>query len=483
MNESKQMSARERIENLLDDNSFVEIGAKVSARATDFNMAGKETPADGVVTGYGVIDGRVVYIYSQDIKVLNGAVGEMHGRKISRIYDLAIKTGSPVIGMIDCAGMRLQEATDALDAFGELYLKQVQASGVIPQITAVFGTCGGGAALIPALSDFTLMTKKTAKLFVNSPNALDGNEISRCDTSDAVYQAEAGLADVLGEDDSEVIAKIRALLAFLPSNNTDIIYDECQDDLNRENPAVADMKDTAVLLKDIADNYNFYEVKSMYGKEMVTGFIKLDGMTVGAVANRSEILDDEGEVKAKLEPVLTTAGARKAAGFVKFCDAFGIPVLTLVNVKGYKATKHEERTIAKAAADMTAAYAQATVPKVSVVIGEAFGSAYLTMCSKHIGADIVYAYPDAKIGMMNAESAVKIIYADEIAASDNAGELIAEKAAAYDELQTSPLSAAGRGYIDDVIEPAATRKRVLAAFEMLCDKDMDRVAVKKHTTI
>ena len=221
----------------------------------------------------------------------------------------------------------------------------------------------------------------------------------------------------------------------------------------------------------------------MYGKEMVTGFIKLDGMTVGAVANRSEILDDEGEVKAKLEPVLTTAGARKAAGFVKFCDAFGIPVLTLVNVKGYKATKHEERTIAKAAADMTAAYAQATVPKVSVVIGEAFGSAYLTMCSKHIGADIVYAYPDAKIGMMNAESAVKIIYADEIAASDNAGELIAEKAAAYDELQTSPLSAAGRGYIDDVIEPAATRKRVLAAFEMLCDKDMDRVAVKKHTTI
>lgn len=483
MNESKQMSARERIENLLDDNSFVEIGAKVSARATDFNMSGKETPADGVVTGYGVIDGRIVYVYSQDVKVLNGAVGEMHGKKIAKIYELAIKTGAPVVGMIDCAGMRLQEATDALDAFGELYMEQVKASGVIPQITAIFGTCGGGAALIPAMTDFTLMTKGTARLFVNSPNALDGNEISKCDTSAADYQAEAGLADILGEDDSDVIANIKALLAFLPSNNTDIIYDNCTDDLNRENPAVADMKDTAVLLKDIADNYNFFETKPMYGKEMVTGFIKLDGMTVGAVANRSEILDEEGSVKENLDPVLTTAGARKAADFVKFCDAFDIPVLTLVNVKGYKATKHEERTIAKAAAALTCAYAKATVPKVTVIIGDALGSAYLTMGSKHIGADIVYAYPDAQIGMMNAESAVKIIYADEISVSDNARALIAEKAAAYGELQTSPMAAAGRGYVDDIIEPAATRKRVLAAFEMLCDKDENRASMKKHTTI
>lgn len=483
MNGSKQMSARERIVNLLDDNSFVEIGAKVSARSTDFNMAVKETPADGVVTGYGVIDGRIVYVYSQDITVLNGAVGEMHGKKIAKIYDLAVKTGAPVIGMIDCAGMRLQEATDALDAFGELYMKQVMASGVIPQITAIFGTCGGGAALIPAMTDFTLMTKENAKLFVNSPNALDGNEISKCDTSKALYQAGTGLVDVIGEDDADVIEKIKGLLAFLPSNNTDLLYDDCTDDLNRENPAIADMKDTAVLLKDIADNYNFYEVKAEYAKEIVTGFLKMDGITVGAVANRSEVLDEEGQVKENLDNVLTTAGAKKASEFIKFCDAFEIPVLTLVNVKGYKATKHEERTIAKAAAALTGAYASASVPKVTVVIGEAYGSAYLVMGSKHIGADVVYAYPDAEIGMMNAQSAAKIIYADEIAAADDAIALISEKAAAYAELQTSPMAAAARGYVDDIIEPAATRKRVLAAFEMLCDKSEDRVSLKKHLTI
>jgi len=483
MNESKQMSARERIENLLDDNSFVEIGAKVSARSTDFNMADKETPADGVITGYGVIDGRVVYVYSQDIKVLGGAVGEMHGKKISKIYDLAIKTGAPVIGMIDCAGMRLQEATDALDAFGELYLKQVQASGVIPQITAIFGTCGGGTALIPALTDFTLMSKESGRLFVNSPNALDGNEISRCDTADAVYQARAGLVDILAEDDSDMIAKMRALLAFLPSSHTDTIYSDCTDDLNRENPAIAAMKDTAVLLKDIADNYDFLETKAMYGQEMVTGFIRLDGMTVGVVANRSEILDAQGEVVKTLDNVLTTAGAKKAADMVKFCDAFEIPVLTLVNVKGYKATKHEEYTIARACAALTGAYASATVPKVTVVTGDALGSAYLAMGSRHIGADIVFAYPDAQIGMMNAQSAVKIMYADEISASDNANALISQKAALYADMQTSPLAAAKRGYVDDIIEPAATRKRVIAAFEMLCDKDVDRAALKKHTTI
>lgn len=483
MNESKQMSARERIEYLLDDSSFVEIGAKVSARATDFNMADKETPADGVITGYGVIDGRIVYVYSQDIKVLGGSVGEMHGKKISKIYDLAIKTGAPVIGMIDCAGMRLQEAADALNAFGELYMKQVLASGVIPQITAIFGTCGGGAALIPALTDFSLMTKASARLFVNSPNALDGNEISKCDTAEAQYQAQAGLVDILGEDDNDVITNIKILLSFLPSNHTDLVYDDCPDDLNRENPAAANMKDTAILLKEIADNFHFFETKSMYAKEMVTGFIKLDGMTIGAVANRSEILDESGQVEESIDSVLTTAGAEKAADFIKFCDAFDIPVLTFVNVNGYKATKDEEKTVAKAAAKLTSAYAQATVPKVTVVIGDALGSAYLTMGSKHIGADIVYAYPNAQIGMMNPESAVKIMYADEINASANASALIAEKAAAYSDIQTSPMAAAARGYVDDIIEPAGTRKRVLAAFEMLYDKNEDRAATKKHTTI
>lgn len=483
MNNSKQMSARERINTLLDDNSFVEIGALVSARNTDFNMREKEVPSDGVVTGYGTVNDSLVYVYSQDASVLGGSIGEMNAKKILKVYELAMKVGVPVVGFIDCAGMRLQEATDALDAFGNLYSMQTMASGVIPQLTAVFGTCGGGAALIPAMTDFTFMTKDGGRLFVNTPNALEGNEISKCDTAAAEYQAQAGFVDVLGEDEAEVIEKIRQLLMFLPANNDDNALCEMEsDDLNRENPALSEVLDTAYILKDISDDHEFFETKAMYAKEMVTGFIRLNGQTVGAVANRTEILDENGETAEKMDAVLSTAGARKAADFVKFCDAFNIPVLTLVNVEGYKATKHEERTIAKAGAALAHAYAQATVPKVSIIVGNAFGSAYLAMNSRHIGADMVYAYPQAKIGMMEAEAAVKIIYADEIKASGDALKLIAEKTAEYEALQTSPVSAAKRGYVDDIIEPAATRKRAIAAFEMLYTKREDR-PFKKHGTI
>lgn len=484
MSNSKQLSARERINLVLDDNSFVEIGAFVHARSTDFNMTNIETPADGVITGYGIIDGNLVYVYSQDATVMNGAIGEMHAQKISKIYDLALKVGAPVIGLVDCAGMRLQEATDALNAFGELYFKQTMASGVIPQITAIFGTCGGGVAMIPALTDFTFMTKENSRLFVNTPNALDGNEISKCNTSSCEYQSTvAGTVDVVGETDEDVLAKIRQLISLLPANNEDeSAYADCVDDLNRENEVLASVRDTAYILEDISDGHMFFECKGSFAKEMVTGFIKLNGMTVGAVANRSEILGEDGSVETELDNVLTTDGARKAADFVAFCDAFSIPVLTLVNVKGYKASVGEEKTIAKACAKLTYAFANATVPKVTVVIDKAYGSAYLAMNSRHIGADVVYAYPDAEIGMMNATSAVKIMYADEIQASDNGAALIAQKAAEYEALQTSPMSAATRGYVDDIIEPAATRKRVIAAFEMLYTKREDRPD-KKHGTI
>ena len=484
MSNFKQLSARERINQLLDDNSFVEIGALVHARSTDFNMTAVETPADGVITGYGIIDGNLVYVYSQDASVLGGAIGEMHAKKISKIYDLALKVGAPVIGLVDCAGMRLQEATDALNAFGELYFKQTMASGVIPQVTAILGTCGGGVAMIPAMTDFTLMTKENSRMFVNTPNALDGNEISRCDTSSAEYQAEtSGAVDYVGESDEDVISKIRDLISLLPANNDDVsVYPECTDDLNRENEVLASVKDTAYILSDISDQGYFFECKADYAREMVTAFIKLNGMTVGAVANRTEILDENGEVSETFEAVLTTAGARKAEKFVQFCDAFSIPVLTLVNVKGYKATKHEELTIARACAKLTYAFANATVPKVSVIIDQAYGSAYLAMNSRHIGADVVYAYPQAQIGMMNAQSAVKIMYADELKDAADAAALISEKAAEYEALQTSPMSAARRGYVDDIIEPAATRKRVIAAFEMLYTKREDRPD-KKHGTI
>lgn len=478
MSNAKQLSARERINILLDDNSFVEIGELVNARSTDFNMSVKETPADGVVTGYGVVDGNLVYVYSQDVTVMNGSVGEMHAKKITKIYDLALKVGAPVVGLIDCAGMRLQEATDALNAFGELYFKQTLASGVIPQITAIFGTCGGGVAMIPALTDFTFMTKDNSKLFVNTPNALDGNEISKCNTSSAVYQSEtAGNVDSMGEDDADVLASIRDLLSYLPMNNEDdASFDECFDDLNRENEVLASVKDTAYILGDIADDGRFFEVKKDFAKEMVTGLLKLNGATVGAVANRTELLGDDGEVAQSFDGMLTTDGAYKAAEFVDFCDAFGIPVLSLVDVKGFRATVEEEKTIARACAKLTYAFASATVPKVSVIIGQAFGSAYIAMNSKHIGADMVYAYDTAEIGMMNSKSAAKIMYSGEELS------VINEKAAEYAQLQTSPLSAAKRGYVDNIISAAATRKYVIGAFEMLYTKREERPS-KKHGTV
>ncbi len=470
--------ASKRIESLLDENSFVEIGALVSARATDFNLKQTDTPSDGVVTGYGVINGSLVYVYSQDAAVLNGSVGEMHAKKITNLYDLAMKTGAPVIGLIDSAGLRLQEAADALNAFGEIYLKQTLASGVIPQITAVFGSCGGGLALIPTLTDFTFMESTKAKLFVNSPNALDGNSTAKCDSSSAAFQSsESGIVDTVAEE-AEIYAKIRDLITMLPSNNEDdASYDECTDDLNRVCADIANCAgDTAIAISQIADNNVFFEIKENYAKDMVTGFIKLNGMTVGCVANRTEVYDENGEVCEKFDAVLSPNGCYKAADFINFCDAFDIPVLSLTNVKGYAATISSEKGIAQAAAKLTYAFANATVPKVNVIIGKAFGSAYVAMNSKAIGADITIAWPDAEIGSMDANLAAKIMY------EGKGADVIKEKAAEYAALQTSATGAARRGYVDQIIEAADTRKYVIGAFEMLYTKREDRPS-KKHGTV
>ena len=478
MSSTAQTLASKRINSLLDENSFVEIGGYVTARNTDFNLSEKETPADGVITGYGVIDGSLVYVYSQDASVLNGSIGEMHAKKIANLYYLAMKTGAPIIGLLDCAGLRLQEATDALNAFGEIYTKQVMASGVIPQITGIFGTCGGGLAVVPALTDFTFMEDTKGRLFVNSPNALEGNEISKCDTSSAAYQSEhAGLVDVLGSEE-EILGQMRTLVSMLPSNFEDnSSYVDCTDDLNRICPELENcVGDTSIALSQIADNQEFFEVKAAYAKDMVTGFIRLNGATVGCVANRSEVYNQEGEKTETFENVLSARGCKKAAEFVKFCDAFEIPVLTLTNVKGYKATKCSESNMARNAAELTNAFISATVPKVNILIGEAFGSAYLTMNSKSTGADMVFAWPNAQIGMMDAKLAAKIMYADADAATIN------EKAAEYAMLQSSALSAAKRGYVDTIIEAEDTRKYVIGAFEMLFTKREDRPS-KKHGTV
>ncbi len=475
---STTSKASQRITALLDENSFVEIGALVTARATDFNMKPSETPCDGCVTGYGVMGGKPVYVYSQDASVMNGSVGEMHAKKITRLYDLAMKTGAPVIGLIDSAGLRLQEATDALNAFGEIYMKQVNASGVIPQITAVLGSCGGGLALFPTLTDFTFMEEKNAKLFVNAPNALDGNVVTKCDSSSAAFQSEeSGIVDVVA-DEATLFAKIRELVSFLPSNNeegSDIV--EGTDDLNRVNPELANcVGDTSIALSILADNQDFFEVKADYAKDMVTGFLKLDGVTVGAVANRSEICDAEGKVAEKLDAVLSRQGCEKAADFINFCDAFEIPVLSLTNVKGYKATKCSEKGIAKAAAKLTYAFANATVPKVNVIIGKALGTAAIAMNSKAIGADITMAWPDAQIGTMESRLAAKIMY------DGQGADVINEKAAEYEALQLSATSAARRGYVDQIVEAADTRKYVIGAFEMLFTKSEESPA-KKHGTV
>ncbi len=471
-------SASRRIATLLDEGSFVEIGGAVTARSTTFNLQEKAAPSDGVITGYGVIDGNLVYVYSQDADVLGGALGEMHAKKIARIYDMAMKMGAPVIGLIDCAGLRLQEATDALEAFGSLYHKQALASGVIPQVTAIFGMCGGGLAVVPGLTDFTFMEAKDGKLFVNSPNALEGNEISKCNTASAEYQSKtAGLVDGIGAE-AEILGQIRDLVCMLPANNEDdMSYEECTDDLNRICADIANAsEDTAIALAQIADNQILVETKKDYAKEMVTGFIRLNGMTVGVVANRSKVYNAEAEVETEFDSVLTVDGCKKATDFVNFCDAFSIPVLTLTNVTGFAATVESEKNMASAVAKLTYAFANATVPKVNVIVGKAFGSAYVSMNSKSIGADLVYAWPTAEIGMMDAKLAAQIMYAD----ADT--ETLNEKAAEYKELQSSPNSAAARGYVDAIIEPADTRKYVIGAFEMLFTKREDRPA-KKHGTV
>lgn len=483
MSTTAKVTARERIETLLDDNSFVEIGGLMKARSTDFNIQAKDTPSDGVITGYGVINGKLVYVYSQDASVLGGSVGEMHARKISNLYDMAMKMGAPVIGLIDSTGLRLQESVDGLNAFGQIYMKQSLASGVIPQISAIFGNCGGGLSVVAGLSDFTFMECEKAQLFVNSPNAIDENRKEVCDSASAKFQSEAaGNVDFTGTE-SEILEGMRELVSVLPSNNEDeAAYFECEDDLNRAAAGIENcVEDTLLALENISDSGFVVEVKKNYAPEMVTAFIKLNGATVGAVANRTKIYDEDMNVSEEFEAKLTCNGCDKAAEFVTFCDAFNIPVLTLTNVNGYKATMCQEKRGAKASSRLVYAFANATVPKVNLILGEAVGSAYVAMNSKATGADVVYAWPTAKVGMMDASSAVKIMYADEIESGD-AGTVIAEKTAEYQKLQESVMSAAARGYVDSIVEPVDTRKYIIGAFEMLYTKFEDRPG-KKHGTV
>ena len=460
-----QNAAGRRIETLLDANSFIEIGAQVAARSTDFNLSAAQTPSDGVITGFGTIDGSLVYIFSQDVTVLGGTIGEMQAKKITRLYSLARKTGAPVIGIIDCGGVRLEESTDALNALGRIMRSQVLASGVVPQITAVFGNCGGGLSLVPALSDFTFIETENAHLFVNSPDAIEGNNAGKLETSGADYQLEQGHVDFAGTE-TEVLDAMRQLVALLPLNCEDEgAMEPTGDDLNRACTGLAGMKGNAAdMLRMISDSGIFFETKRGYATDMVTGFIRLNGYTIGAVANRG----DAASLQAK--------GVRKAAGFIRFCDAFNIPVLTLANAQTFENDMETESILPDAGARLVSAYVNATVPKVTVITGKAYGSAYILMGSKAVGADMVFAWPDSEVGVMDPKMAAKIMCDGADAAT------LKKTAAAYSDLQQNVTSAARHGYVDTIISDADTRKYVIGAFEMLYTKREDRPD-KKHGTI
>ncbi|MCR5624076.1 MAG: carboxyl transferase [Lachnospiraceae bacterium] len=465
MSNSNALSARERIKALTDENSFVEIGALVTKRNTDFNMDEQSVPDDGVVTGYALINEKPVYIYSQDAAQLNGSIGEMHARKIVNIYKLAIKTGTPVVGLLDSAGIRVQESVDALASFGEIYNVMAEARGLVPQITAVMGNCGGGVAILASLSDFTFMEKENGRFFVNSPNTLDNNYKEKLNTAGGDFAGKTGNADFVISGEEELFTTLRDLVHVLPLNYAEEAgADDVMDDLNREVPEFASLvKDPAVALEDLSDNNFFLEVQKDTAKEMVTGFILLDGMTIGAVANRTAVLDENGAEVETFEPRLTTAGCYKAANFVKVCNSFNIPVLTLTNVIGYAATVAEEATIGGAVTTLTTVFASAGIPKVNLIVGNAYGSAYLSMNSTHIGADMEFALPNVKVGLMDANIAAKIMYPN--ADKDE----IKTRAKEFNE-KTDVKASASRGFIDAIIEPASVRKHLLFAFEMLSTK-------------
>lgn len=431
--------ARRRIAAILDEGSFVEIGAYVTARdaaaETDEKACG-----DGVVTGYGTIGGCLMYVYAQDPGYKGGSLGEMHAAKIAKIYGMAMDMGAPVLALLDCAGVRLSEGADSLQSFGALFRNQAQASGVVPQITVVYGNCGGGLSVSAAMSDFVFMAED-AKLYLNSPNAVKGNFEGKCDTAAAKYQSEkVGICDAVGTE-AEIAAEVKKLAAMLPENYLDDFSAlENTDSLNRSVAGIEKAADKAEMIKMLADDGRFFEVKKDYGKDVTAGLIRIGGNTVGVVANSDRKLG--------------YCGCRKADKLISFCEAFGIPVVTLVDVDGFKTCEENEKNLSVRLAELINAYAEATVPMVTVVAGHAYGTAGVAMGSKSLGADIVYAWKDAKMGLMDEA-------------------LQAEIDESFDKARNTALYNAKRGYVDDLIDPSETRQRVAAALEMLYTKAFD----------
>ena len=407
-----------------------------------------------------------MFIYAQDVSVLGGSIGEMHAKKILSVYDMALKVGAPVIGLLDSSGVRLQESSDALESIGAIVKKSAEVSGSIPQILGVYGNCGGGLSVLTTMSDFVFMSKD-AKLYLNAADAVDACK-NTGDTSSAEFRfSKSGQVDAIGTED-EIAEKIRSLVALIPGSNlADGAYDQCTDDLNRAAMDIENKRsDIAAFAAEISDSNVFFETKAGFACDMTTGFIKLAGSTIGIVGNNAA---KDGE-----RTVLSADGCDKAADFIRFCDAFEIPVLSVTNTEGYEATGCAERRLPRALARMTAAFAEADVARINLIAGKAYGSAYLMMNSKALGADLVYAYPDAEYGIMDANLAARIISADDASKIDETADEFAERANGIE-------NAARRGYVDRLINPVDTRKYLIDGFEMLFTKS-DISGSKKHST-
>ncbi|WP_130805378.1 acyl-CoA carboxylase subunit beta [Senegalia massiliensis] len=478
-----KLTARERIEKLLDEASFIEIDTFVEHRCTNFGMEKKKAPGEGVVTGYGTVDGRLVYVFAQDFTVIGGSLGEMHAAKITKVQEMAMKVGAPIIGINDSGGARIQEGVDALSGYGDIFFNNTIASGVIPQISVIMGPCAGGAVYSPALTDFIFMVDNISKMFITGPQVIKtvtGEEVSAEELGGAMtHNSTSGVAHFVDNSEEDTIEKIKLLLSFLPSNNLEDapIFDS-QDEINRIdeklNDIVPDNPNRPYDIKDIiytlADGGEFLEVQPYYAQNIVTGFIRLNGRSVGIVANQPKVLAGCLDINA----------SDKAGRFIRTCDSFNIPLLTLVDVPGFlPGTGQEYGGIIRHGAKMLYAYSEATVPKVTVILRKAYGGAYIAMCSRHLKADLVLAWPTSEIAVMGPEGAANIIFRKEIKNADDAVQMRGKKIKEYRDTVANPYIAASRGYVDDVIEPQLTRPRIISAFDMLSSKREARPA-KKH---
>lgn len=484
--DSGKLTARERINLLMDEGSFVEIDAFVKHRGTDFDMPDTEAPGEGIVIGYGTVDGRLVFTYAQDFTVIGGSLGEMHAKKICKVQDMALEMGAPIIGMNDSGGARIQEGIDALGGFGEIFYRNTIASGVIPQISVIMGPCAGGAVYSPAITDFVFMVEETSQMFITGPSvikAATGEDITFQELGGAKpHSSKSGVAHFTAENDEACLEKVKALIRYLPSNNLeDTNISESNDDLNRLSNKLTDIipdssnkaYDMKEVIAEVVDNGEFLEVHPEFAKNIIVAFAKMNGRSVGIIANQPKVLAGSLDVDS----------SDKAARFIRFCDSFNMPIITFVDVPGFlPGVSQEHSGIIRHGAKLLYAYCEATVPKITIVTRKAYGGAYIGMSSKHMGTDIVFAWPTAEIAVMGPEGAANIIFRKEIGSSDDPIATRTQKINEYKEKFANPYIAGARGYIDDVIEPDSTRPRIISALEMLVSKRENRPA-KKHGNI